>query len=83
MQSTMQDTPLLISRILEHGRTVHGQSTVTTWTNEPGGPQRRTFAEIGDRAAQLAHALRDDLGVEPGSALGTLMWNNAGKTLTA
>ncbi|MFZ3569239.1 long-chain fatty acid--CoA ligase [Streptomyces sp. BH034] len=77
MQSTMQDVPLLVSRILEHGRTVHGQSTVTTWTGEPGGPQRRTFAEIGNRAAQLAHALRDDLGVTPGSVLGTLMWNNA------
>ncbi|MEV2203341.1 long-chain fatty acid--CoA ligase, partial [Streptomyces fradiae] len=35
------------------------------------------FAEIGTRAAQLANALRDELGVEPGSVLGTLMWNNA------
>ncbi|MFE3882764.1 long-chain fatty acid--CoA ligase [Streptomyces lydicus] len=76
MYSTMQDVPLLISRILEHGRTVHGQSTVTTWTGEPE-PHRRTFAEIGNRAAQLAHALRDDLGVTEGSVVGTLMWNNA------
>jgi fatty-acyl-CoA synthase len=78
----MQDVPLLISRILEHGRTVHGQSTVTTWTGE-GAPQRRTFAEIGARAAQLAHALRDDLGVTDQSVLGTLMCNSASKTLTA
>ncbi|MEV8153935.1 long-chain fatty acid--CoA ligase [Streptomyces fradiae] len=76
MHSTMQDVPLLISRILEHGRTIHGQSTVTTWTGGPE-PHRRTFAEIGTRAAQLANALRDELGVEPGSVLGTLMWNNA------
>ncbi|MGW0134868.1 long-chain fatty acid--CoA ligase [Streptomyces sp. NPDC003299] len=76
MQGLMQDVPLLISRILEHGRTVHGRSTVTTWTGE-AEPQRRTFAEIGAHAAQLAHALRDDLGVTPGSVLGTLMWNNA------
>ncbi|MET9468521.1 fatty acid--CoA ligase, partial [Streptomyces sp. NPDC006544] len=72
MQSTMQDVPLLISRILEHGRTIHGQSTVTTWTGE-AEPHRRTFAEIGNRAARLANALRDELGVEPGSVLATLM----------
>ncbi|MFE4589817.1 long-chain fatty acid--CoA ligase [Streptomyces laurentii] len=76
MYSTMQDVPLTVSRILEHGRRVHATSTVTTWTGEPE-PQRRTFAEIGDRAAQLAHALHDEFGVEPGSALATLMWNNA------
>ncbi|MFD8978417.1 long-chain fatty acid--CoA ligase [Streptomyces sp. NPDC059564] len=76
MLSTMQEVPLNISRILEHGRRVHGTSTVTTWTGE-AEPHRRTFAEIGDRAARLANALRDELGVEPGSVLATLMWNNA------
>lgn len=76
MYSTMQDVQLTISRILEHGRRVHGRSTVTTWTGEPE-PQRRTFAEIGDRAAQLANALRDELGVRPGEPTATLMWNNA------
>ncbi|MGY3843678.1 long-chain fatty acid--CoA ligase [Streptomyces hydrogenans] len=76
MYSTMQDVQLTISRILEHGRRVHGGSTVTTWTGEPE-PQRRTYAEIGDRAAQLANALRDELGVRPGEATATLMWNNA------
>ncbi|MFJ3612308.1 long-chain fatty acid--CoA ligase [Streptomyces hydrogenans] len=76
MYSTMQDVQLTISRILEHGRRVHGGSTVTTWTSEPE-PQRRTYAEIGDRAAQLANALRDELGVRPGEATATLMWNNA------
>ena len=55
MLSTMQDVPLLVTRILTHGRTVHGRSAVTTWTGE-GEPQRRTFAEIGARAARLAHA---------------------------
>ncbi|MET9253789.1 long-chain fatty acid--CoA ligase [Streptomyces sp. NPDC003717] len=74
--STMQDVPLLISRILEHGRRVHGSSQVTTWTGE-AEPQRRSFAEIGNRAAQLAHALRDDLGVRESDVLGTLMWNHS------
>ncbi|MEU5433960.1 long-chain fatty acid--CoA ligase [Streptomyces sp. NPDC020719] len=75
MLSTMQDVPLLISRILTHGSTIHGKSQVTTWTGE-AEPQRRSFAEIGGRAAQLAHALRG-LGVEDGQATATLMWNNA------
>ncbi|WP_329464043.1 long-chain fatty acid--CoA ligase [Streptomyces sp. NBC_01431] len=75
MLSTMQDVPLLISRILTHGSTIHGASQVTTWTGD-SEPHRRSFAEIGGRAAQLAHALRE-LGVEDGQATGTLMWNNA------
>ncbi|MEU9444543.1 long-chain fatty acid--CoA ligase [Streptomyces sp. NPDC048304] len=74
--STMQDVPLLISRILTHGSTVHGSSRVTTWTGE-AGPHRRTFAEAGARAAQLAHALRDELGVTGDDRVATLMWNNA------
>ncbi|WUD74210.1 long-chain fatty acid--CoA ligase [Streptomyces sp. NBC_00510] len=76
MLSTMQDVPLLVSRILTHGSTVHGRSQVTTWTGE-GEPQRRSFAEIGARAARLAHALRDELGVERDDRVATLMWNNA------
>ncbi|MEU3502800.1 AMP-binding protein, partial [Streptomyces hundungensis] len=76
MLSTMQDVPLLISRILTHGSTIHGKSQVTTWTGE-AEPHRRSFAEVGARAAQLAHALRDSCGVTDASAIGTLMWNNA------
>ncbi|WP_093508188.1 long-chain fatty acid--CoA ligase [Streptomyces sp. Ag109_O5-10] len=75
----MQDVPLLISRILTHGSGVHGASQVITWTGE-GEPHRRSFAEIGDRAAQLAHALRGDLGVQGDDRVATLMWNNAEHT---
>ncbi len=75
MLSTMQDVPLLISRILTHGSTVHGSSQVITWTGEE--PQRRSFAEAGARTAQLAHALREDLGVADDERVATLMWNNA------
>ncbi|MFJ8008955.1 long-chain fatty acid--CoA ligase [Streptomyces fagopyri] len=74
--STMQDVPLLISRILTHGSAVHGTSQVITWTGE-GEPQRRSFAGIGARAGQLAHALREELGVADGERVATLMWNNA------
>ncbi|HEX5566816.1 MAG TPA: long-chain fatty acid--CoA ligase, partial [Streptomyces sp.] len=76
MLSTMQDVPLTVSRILRHGTTIHGKSRITTWTGE-GAPHRRSFAEVGDRTAQLAHALRDELGVTGGDRVATLMWNNA------
>ncbi|MEE1837475.1 long-chain fatty acid--CoA ligase [Streptomyces sp. SP17KL33] len=76
MLSTMQDVPLLISRILTHGSSIHGTSQVITWTGE-GEPHRRSFAEIGARAAQLAHALREDLGVDGDERIATLMWNNS------
>ncbi|QNP71696.1 long-chain fatty acid--CoA ligase [Streptomyces roseirectus] len=76
MQSTMQDVPLLISRILTHGAVIHGSSQVTTWTGE-AEPHRRSYAEVAQRAAQLAHALRDELGVSGDDRVATLMWNNA------
>ncbi|MFG2293100.1 long-chain fatty acid--CoA ligase [Streptomyces sp. NPDC048603] len=76
MLSTMQDVPLLVSRILQHGMTIHGRSRITTWTGE-AEPHRRSFAEAGTRTHQLAHALRDELGVQPNERVATLMWNNA------
>ncbi|MEE1930185.1 long-chain fatty acid--CoA ligase [Streptomyces sp. TRM 70351] len=75
MLSTMQDVPLNVSRILTHGAKVHANAQVITWTGG-GEPQRRSFAEIGARSAQLAHGLRDELGVTGDERVATLMWNN-------
>src|SRR5882724_11518743 len=75
MRSTMMDLPLQISRLLEYGSTFHGTAEVVTWTGD--GARRTTFAEVGSQAAQLAHALRDDLGVTGDQRVGTFMWNNA------
>ena len=74
MRSTMMDTPLQVSRILEHGSTVHGASEVVTWTGAE--PRRMTYAELGGDAARLAHALRDDLGISGDQRVATFMWNN-------
>ncbi|MGW2645027.1 long-chain fatty acid--CoA ligase [Streptomyces sp. NPDC001393] len=74
--STMQDVPLTVTRILVHGTRVHGRSQIITWTGE-AEPQRRSFAETGVRAVQLANALRDELGVRGDDRVATLMWNNA------
>jgi fatty-acyl-CoA synthase len=77
MRSTMMTTPLQVSRLLEHGSTVHGGAEVATWTGDDSAPRRSSFAEIGRQAARLAHALRDDLGVTGDQRVGTFMWNNA------
>jgi acyl-CoA synthetase (AMP-forming)/AMP-acid ligase II len=74
MRSTMMDVPLLVSRILTHGATVHGSSEVVTWTAE--GPRRSSYADVGRDAARLASALRD-LGITGDQRVGTFMWNNA------
>src|SRR5205823_1426060 len=74
MRSTMMDLPLQISRLLEHGSTVHGRSEVVTWTGD--GARRTSFAELGRQAARLAHALRADLGVTGDDRVATFMWNN-------
>ena len=74
MRATMQDEPLSIGRILEHGATVHGAATVATWTGDDA--RRETYAEVGARAAQLAHAL-SDLGVSGDERVATFMFNSA------
>ena len=61
MRSTMQEIPLNVARILEYGRTIHANTKVTSWG--PDGPETQTFADVGARAAALAHALRDELGM--------------------
>ncbi len=75
MLSTMQDVPLTVGRILVHGSTHHSRSTVATWNGVSA--EHRSYAEVGTRAAQLAHALRDELGVTGDQRVATLMWNNA------
>jgi fatty-acyl-CoA synthase len=74
MRSTMQDIPLSIPTILRHGRSVHGTSEILTYTGS--GFRTATFAEVADRAAQLAHGLRDRLGVVGDQRVATFMWNN-------
>jgi len=71
--STMQDYPLTIRPLFEHGRRVHAGSKVVTFTGD--GYAEATFAEVADRADRLAAALAR-LGVREGDRVGTFMWNN-------
>ncbi|AJE32925.1 long-chain-fatty-acid--CoA ligase [Corynebacterium humireducens NBRC 106098 = DSM 45392] len=75
MLSTMQNVPLSISRILEFGSTAHASTKVTTWRTDKA--EETTFAEIHARAAALAHALRDDLGITGDQRVGSFMHNCA------
>lgn len=73
MQSTMQQFPLTITAILRHASGVHGARKVTTATGD--GYRECTYRELGQQAAQLAHALRG-LGVTADQRVATFMWNN-------
>ncbi len=74
MQSTMMNVQLTTAAILRHGARVHATARVRTL--QPDGSVRTgTFAEVGRRSAQLAHALRA-CGVVGDERVATLMWNN-------
>jgi fatty-acyl-CoA synthase len=68
----MQDRPLTVSGLFEHGATVHAESVVATW--EGGAARRARFAEVAERARRLAAALTR-LGIRPGDRVATFCWN--------
>ncbi len=72
LTSTMQDGALTIGAMLRHSERVFATSVVRTYDGE--GVREATYAEVGQRAARLAGALRD-LGVQPGERVGTFLWN--------
>ena len=74
MRSTMQETPLGIPTLLRFASTAYSASKVHTVTAD--GLRTGTFAEVGARSAQLAHALHDDLGIRGDQRVATFMWNN-------
>ena len=73
MRSTMQQYPLNISQIVRYAASFHSSSETVTWTGET--TRRRTYGEVGTRAARLANGLRS-LGVQGDARVGTFMWNN-------
>ncbi len=73
MHGSMQDWPLLVSKIIDHAATNHGQREVVSLTCE-GGIHRSNWATVRRRAKQVAGALRE-LGVAPGDRVATLAWN--------
>ena len=70
----MQNWPLTITAILRHACEINGDRTVTSNRGE-GNYRSTSYREVGEQAAQLAHALRG-LGVHSDERVGTFMWNN-------
>jgi fatty-acyl-CoA synthase len=73
MRSTMQDHPLALNSIFEHGRTVHAGSEVSTLRGE--GVCRARFDQVAERSERLAAALKR-LGIGPGDRVATFCWNS-------
>lgn len=71
---TMQQTPLLMHRLMDRGAAMQPDVEVVTATEN--GVRRQTLAETRDRAHQLAHALAG-AGIEVGDRVATFMWNGA------
>ncbi len=70
----MMDRPLLLSDVIEHARAQFGDVEVVS--RETHGPLfRTTYAQCAERAGQLANALHG-LGLEAGSVVGSIAWNN-------
>ncbi len=72
MQSTMQDYPLTVNSLFEHGANVFADSEVVTF--DGAATRRSSFAQVAVRARKLAAALQR-LGVKPGERVGTFCWN--------
>src|SRR6201993_4828432 len=73
VDSTMQDFPLTVTGILQHGTGWHADRKVITATGD--GYREASYGAIGERAAQLAHGLRS-LGITGDERVATFMWNN-------
>jgi acyl-CoA synthetase (AMP-forming)/AMP-acid ligase II len=70
----MMDAPLLIGTIIDHAARWHGDVEIVT--EQVGMPAHRyTYRDARKRSAQLAHALREKLKVEPGDRVATFAWN--------
>jgi 3-(methylthio)propionyl---CoA ligase len=70
----MMDRPLLLSDVIEHAAQQFGRAEVVSRETH-GALFRYTYAECAVRARKLANALTG-LGLQPGSAVGSIAWNN-------
>jgi len=73
MNGLMMDRPLLISSLLTHAETQHGEQEIVSRRVE-GDLHRTTYRALGLRARQLANALAA-LEVAHGDRVATLAWN--------
>jgi fatty-acyl-CoA synthase len=73
MFGQMQDSPLLVSQLIEHAAELYPNQRIITKTVE-GHFHEYTYKDAAKRSRQLAQALIA-LGVQDGDVIGTLAWN--------
>ena len=73
MNGLMMQQPLLISSLLQHAETQHGDQEIISRRVE-GDLHRTTYRELATRARRMANALVA-LGVPTGARVATLAWN--------
>jgi fatty-acyl-CoA synthase len=73
MLSTMQDYPLTVRDIFEHGERLYADSQVVTFDGV--ATRRASFGQVADRARRLAAALLR-LGVQPDERIATFCWSH-------
>jgi len=73
MLGLMQDWPLLVTKMLDHGAFNHGEREMVTRSVE--GPMRRcTLADLRRRSSRVAKALERE-GIGLGDRVATMAWN--------
>jgi len=65
---------MLVSAIAERAGSIFGEREIVSRT--AAGVERRSYAEVVERARRLADALRQ-LGIQPGDRVATFGWNSA------
>ena len=73
MLGLMQQTPLLISSLIDYAAQYHGDTEIVSRSIE-GPITRSSWAEVASRSKRLAKALIA-LGVKPGDRVATMAWN--------
>ena len=71
--STMMNTPLTMQLLMDRGPSLAPHVEVVTRTRQ--GVHRYTYADLGQRARQLANALAK-LGINQGDRVATFAWNS-------
>lgn len=73
MLGMMMNVPLLVTSVLRHAATYHGDTEIVSRTVE-GPVHRYTYADAWRRSQKLANALKR-FGLAHGDRVGTLAWN--------
>jgi fatty-acyl-CoA synthase len=74
LHGQIMDWPLTTSSILKRAAVVFPDSTITSQLVD-GRRHCYSYTEALQRAARLARALQQDLGIKPGDRVATLAWN--------